>query len=48
MSATLIGVVTVIYVAVAISLWAEGKPGLAVAFGGYAIANVGLIMEAMK
>lgn len=44
----MIGVVTAIYVAVALALWVEGKPGLAVAFGGYALANIGLIMEAMK
>ncbi len=43
MSGWLIGVVTVIYVGVAISFWAEGKPGMALTFLGYSVANIGLI-----
>lgn len=35
-----------IYIGVAISFVLEGKPGMALAFGGYAIANLGLIWAA--
>jgi len=47
MSAWLIGIVTVIYLGVAISFALEGKPGMAVAFLGYAFANVGLIWASL-
>lgn len=43
MSGWLIGIVTVIYCGVAISFWFEGKPGMALTFLGYSVANVGLI-----
>jgi len=43
MSVSLIAVVTLIYAGVAISLFFDGKPGMALAFAGYAVANVGLI-----
>lgn len=43
MSGWLIGIVTVIYIGVAISFWAEAKPGMALTFLGYAVANLGLI-----
>ncbi len=48
MSAWLIATIGVVYLVVAISLWFEGKPGLAVAFLGYALGNVGLFMEASR
>jgi hypothetical protein len=42
-STPLIALVTLIYVGVAVSeLYAE-RPGMAVVFGGYAVANLGLI-----
>jgi len=43
MSSWLIGVVGVIYLATAAFFLTEGKPGMALTFIGYAIANVGLI-----
>ena len=46
MSAWLIAVNGVIYVAVAIDLALAGKTPLAIAYGGYAFANVGLWMAA--
>ena len=46
MSSALIAIVGVIYLATAVSLWFQGKPGLAIAFLGYALGNVGLYMEA--
>lgn len=48
MSATMIGVVTAFYVAIALSLWYDGRTGLGLAFAGYALANIGLIIEATK
>lgn len=47
MSAPLIGVVTLIYLAVCIDLWIKGNPGMSLCFLGYTIANVGL-MWSMK
>jgi hypothetical protein len=46
MAAWLIAVVGGVYLLTAVSLWLQGKPGLAVAFLGYAFANIGLWMEA--
>jgi hypothetical protein len=43
MSSWLIGFVGVIYLATAAFFVAEGKPGMALTFIGYSIANVGLI-----
>ena len=44
MTSTLIWVVTVIYAFVALSyLIKDNNPGMAIAFTGYAIANLGLI-----
>lgn len=43
MSTPLIAVVTLIYVGVAVSEFYAERPGMAVVFGGYAAANVGLI-----
>lgn len=48
MSAWLIGVVTVIYCAVAVSFYLEGRPQMAIAFAGYALANIGFIWEALR
>lgn len=48
MSASLIAIVTVIYIAVAANEVRAGNLGLAIAFAGYAAANVGLIMIAMR
>jgi len=47
MSATLIGITTVIYLGVAISFFADGRLGMGGTFVGYAIANVGLIYDAL-
>jgi len=46
MSATLIAVVGVVYTVIACNLYLSGKPGLALAFAGYAVSNVGLYLEA--
>lgn len=43
MSTPLIALVTLIYVGVAVSELYVGRPGMAVVFGGYALANLGLI-----
>jgi hypothetical protein len=43
MSGWLIGIVTLIYVGVAVSFVLEGKPGMALTFLGYSVANVGII-----
>lgn len=48
MSAWLMGVVAVIYAATAISLWGEGRPGLAAAWLFYGLANVGFIYDLMR
>lgn len=48
MSAWLMAVVAVIYAFTAYCLWMEGKPGLAVAFIGYVIGNLGLILAALQ
>jgi hypothetical protein len=48
MSAWLIGVVTVIYVLVALSFLREENTAMAIVFGGYALANIGLIIATMK
>lgn len=44
MSNTLIAVVTIIYLLVALSFYLEGKTGMAITFGGYSLANIGIIM----
>ena len=46
MSATLIAIVGVTYAFIACNLYLSGKPGLALAFAGYAVSNVGLYFEA--
>lgn len=47
MSATLIGITTVIYMGVAISFFVDGRVGMGGTFVGYAIANIGLIYDAV-
>ncbi len=44
MTAWLTAGVGLVYLAVAAGHYAEGRAGLALAFAGYAVANVGLIM----
>jgi hypothetical protein len=46
MSPHLIAICGVIYLFVAVDLAAHGKTGLAIAYAGYAFANVGLYMAA--
>ncbi len=46
MSATLIAIVGVIYLAVAVDSYINGNTGMAIAFAGYAFANIGLMMLA--
>ena len=46
MSATLIAIVGVVYAVIAANLYLSNKPGLALAFAGYAVSNVGLYFEA--
>lgn len=48
MSAWLIGIVTFIYLLVAIDLFRQGKGALAWSFFSYALANVGFIILAMR
>lgn len=48
MSATLIGLVTVIYLGVAISEFWGGKYGMSLCFVGYSVANIGLVMAILK
>jgi hypothetical protein len=46
MSANLIALVGLIYAFIAANLYLSGKPGLALAFAGYAVSNIGLYLEA--
>lgn len=46
MSSWLIIAVGAIYLVVASDLWWQGKNGMALAFAGYALSNVGLWMAA--
>lgn len=48
MSASLIAIVTVLYIGVAGSEWISGNGGMSVVFSGYAIANLGLIWQVWK
>jgi hypothetical protein len=45
MSFPLLSVVTLIYMAIAISLWIEGNKGMSICFTGYVIANAGILMS---
>lgn len=47
MSAWLIALVTFIYLWVTVSFFGEGRTGMGIAFLGYAVANVGLILDAV-
>lgn len=47
MAAWLIASIGVVYAVVAATLFWQGKTGLAIAFVGYAIGNIGLTMEAL-
>lgn len=44
MSAPLLAVVGLIYLAVAVDYYLAGNRGMTIVFVGYALANVGLIM----
>jgi hypothetical protein len=46
MSSPLILFVGAIYLAVAVDQYRKGSPGMAIAWFGYALANVGLAMTA--
>jgi hypothetical protein len=46
MSSPLILGVGVVYLIVALDQWAKGSTGMAIAWAGYALANVGLAMAA--
>lgn len=46
MSQWLIAMIGFVYLIVAISLYIEGKVGLAIAFLGYSIGNLGLYLAA--
>ena len=48
MSVPLIALVGVIYLAVAVSEFYGGRPGIAVVYAAYALANVGFIWEMSK
>ena len=48
MSAPLILAVAVVYTFVAFDQWRAGNPGMAVAWAGYAVANVGLAWAASR
>lgn len=48
MSVWMIVLVTACYVAVALDQALAGRPGMAIVFGGYAAANVGMIIEIMR
>ena len=45
MSAWLVLLVTVAYVGTAVALYAEGRSGLGITFMGYALANVGIVID---
>lgn len=48
MSVGLLAIVTAIYVAVAVNYGRGGKWGMCLVFLAYALANVGLIIEAKR
>lgn len=47
MSSWLIGLVGVVYVVVAINLYSKGQMGMAIAFVGYALGNLGLLLTSL-
>ena len=48
MTTPLILLVTLVYLGTAVAFWFEGKTGFSITFFGYSLANIGIIMEAMK
>tara|TARA_R110000868_G_scaffold409826_1_gene696159 strand:+ start:3359 stop:3505 length:147 start_codon:yes stop_codon:yes gene_type:complete len=46
MGVILMGIVSLIYFGVAISMFSSGQPGMALTFAAYAVANIGLIWQA--
>lgn len=48
MSDWLIALTGIIYLVISVDLYFKGKTGLAIAYFGYAFANIGLYMEATK
>ena len=46
MGVILMGVVSLIYLGVAVNMIGNGQYGMALTFAAYAVANVGLIMAA--
>lgn len=48
MNAWLIGAIAVVYSIVATKFFVDGRIGLGVSFIGYAIGNVGLVLEVFK
>ena len=48
MGPLLLGVVALIYAAVAADYWLKGNAGMALAFLAYALANVGFIIASLK
>lgn len=46
MSAPLIAGVGMVYLWIAVEQCMKGNPGMAICFGGYALANVGMFMMA--
>lgn len=48
MGTFLLGVVTIIYVSVAMNYWWNGQNGMAVAFAAYALANIGFIIAGQE
>ena len=45
MNAYLLAFVTAAYMWTAVGYWQAGRTGMAVAFGAYAIANIGFILD---
>lgn len=48
MSGPLLAIVGLIYLAVAVSYYIEGRPWMSLVLIGYAVANLGLIADGMK
>ena len=45
MSGALLAIVSLIYLGVAVSYFANGRPGMGLCFVGYVVANVGIIWD---
>ena len=48
MSGSLLGLVGVVYAYVAVQYWLSGRPGMALAFIAYSLANLGFILDLKK